>query len=83
MYTAIGGTHANLVGASSTWRGVYSGLFDPGYGLNSQSAQGRYWSATANSADYGYYLYFNTSTVDPAGYSNKYFGYAVRCVTTS
>jgi uncharacterized protein (TIGR02145 family) len=83
MYTAIGGAHANLVGASSTWRGVYSGVFNPGVGLVAQSDVGYYWSATAASITDGYYLSFGTSSVNPAYSHRKYLGYAVRCVTTS
>jgi uncharacterized protein (TIGR02145 family) len=66
-----------------TWRGVYSGNFNPGNGLNNQSTNGYYWSATANSATNGYNLNFSTSTVNPANNTNKYNGFAVRCITTS
>jgi uncharacterized protein (TIGR02145 family) len=83
VYAAIGGTHANLVGASSTWRGVYSGVFDPGSGLGLQSTIGYYWSATAVSAINGYHLNFSASSVLPASITNKHYGFAVRCVTTS
>jgi hypothetical protein len=68
---------------SSTWRGVYSGIFNPGNGLQVQSSQGYYWSATANSSTNGYNLNFTTSSVNPANTNNKYNGFAVRCVTTS
>jgi uncharacterized protein (TIGR02145 family) len=81
MYSAIGGTHADLVGISSTWRGVYSGGFDPGTGLVLQSDGGRYWAGTANSSIYGYHLSFNDSTVNAANSYNKGSGYAIRCVT--
>jgi uncharacterized protein (TIGR02145 family) len=80
MYTAIDGTHANLVGASSTWRGVYSGYFYAGLGLRYQSTEGDYWSATASSSIYGYSLGFGTSGVSPANYTYKYGGFAVRCI---
>jgi uncharacterized protein (TIGR02145 family) len=84
MYTAIGGTQASLVGSSSTWRGVYSGSFDPGFGLYYQGSYGYYWSSTASSSALSYSLAFNTSSVNPrnAG-TSKYYGSAVRCVTTS
>lgn len=41
---------------------------------------GSYWSRTAYSAQNGYALNVNTTGVNPANLSNKYYGFAVRCV---
>ena len=51
--------------------------------LNNVGAGGYYWSRTASSDAYAYYLIFASSFVDPAGNSGRYFGYSVRCVTTT
>jgi uncharacterized protein (TIGR02145 family) len=83
MYTAIGGTHADLVGDSSKWRGVYSGFFDIGNGLQVQDSQGYYWLSTAYSLSRSYYLTFDTYGVNPANSIEKYYGLAVRCITAS
>jgi uncharacterized protein (TIGR02145 family) len=79
MYSAIGGTPASLGGISSTWRGVYSGSFNPGNGLYLQSINGQYWSATASSNTSASYLNFSSSTVGTNDIA-KYNGLAVRCV---
>ena len=41
---------------------------------------GNYWSRTANSGQFGYLLYLDTSSVSPAYNFNKYNGYSVRCL---
>ena len=45
-----------------------------------QGSYGYYWSSTVYAADYAYYLFLNSSTVDPAHRLNKYYGFSVRCV---
>ena len=50
-------------------------------GADRLGSVGGYWSRTAFSAQVGYYLWMNTSSVNPANnYGGKYFGFAVRCV---
>jgi uncharacterized protein (TIGR02145 family) len=60
------------------WQGLYSGYWTTG--LNDQGSYGAWWSSTASSATNAYYLVFSTSIVNPAIYSSKYYGRAVRCV---
>ena len=51
-------------------------LYIPGYG-------GRYWSGTLGSSAYAYYLYFDSSSVDPAYNDSRYYGFSLRCVARS
>ena len=51
------------------------------YGANSVGSFGYYWSRTAFNGQYGYNLYLNTSSVNPAGNGSKYYGSSVRCLT--
>lgn len=61
-------------------------LFCPaaGYGystsLNDRGSDGYYWSSSWGSSDYGYYMYFGSSSVDPQGSSGRYLGFSVRAV---
>ena len=45
-----------------------------------QGSVGFYWSSTVYSSYGAYYLYLNTSDVNPANYVNKYNGHSVRCI---
>ena len=56
-----------------------SGLRD-GTGLSNHGSYGYYWSSSLHSSAYGYLLYFNSGGVDPANYSNRFFGFSVRAV---
>lgn len=47
--------------------------------LRSVGSNGSYWSSTVHST-YSYYLYFNSSSVTPAHYYYRSFGFSVRCV---
>lgn len=49
-------------------------------GLDFTGSYGYYWSSTIYSATSAYYLYFLSSSVDPASYGNRYIGRSVRCV---
>jgi hypothetical protein len=62
---------------------VDSGNFNPGNGLNNQSNNGYYWSATTGASTWSYNLNFDTSTVNPANTANKWNGLTVRCVAAS
>ena len=46
------------------------------------AANGYHWSATANGADFGYYLYCSASYVLPQNSLNKYYGFPLRCVAS-
>lgn len=57
-----------------------AGYYDWGVGYG-QGSTGFYWSSTsASSSRNAYYLYFNSSTVDPNFSTNRYYGISVRCV---
>ncbi len=58
---------------------LLSGSYYAGGAYNLGSG-GSYWSRSAFSAQFAYYLYLNTSGVTPAGNNYKYVGFAVRCV---
>lgn len=45
-----------------------------------QGSIGYFWSSTVNNANFAYHLYLNSSDVYPAGLSDKYYGFSVRCV---
>ena len=51
-----------------------------GTGLFSRGSNGSIWSASLNSQTYGYRLYFNSTGVDPANDSNRFYGFSVRAV---
>ena len=51
-----------------------------GAGLNLRGSYGDYWSASLYSQTNGYYLYFNSTGVHPAGNYNRFNGFSVRAV---
>ncbi|MBQ9403106.1 hypothetical protein IJU22_00840, partial [Candidatus Saccharibacteria bacterium] len=51
-----------------------------GSSTSNASTNGYYWSSTAYDSYRAYYLDLNSSSVDPADYSTKYHGLAVRCI---
>jgi uncharacterized protein (TIGR02145 family) len=59
---------------------VYSGYVYGG-SVGARGSLGYFWSSTADSSDYVYYLYLYSSTVNPGTLSSfKYNGRPVRCV---
>ena len=54
--------------------GYWNGSFD------GQDSGGYYWSSSQYSSSYAHYLGFNSTGVNPANYSEKRLGFAVRCV---
>ena len=58
---------------------LFSGLYYTG-GAGNVGFSGYYWSRTASSAKDAYYLLMSNSSVYPSYGSNKYGGFAVRCV---
>ena len=61
---------------------LLSGRYYTG-GAGSLGSYGFYWSRTAYSAQYGYNLGMNTTGVNPSDDSNKYLGFAVRCLVAN
>ena len=60
---------------------VYSGAVR-GSSVVSRSFGGFYWSASGNSSNSAYYMYFNSSSVEPGSdYNSKYYGRLVRCLS--
>ncbi len=52
-----------------------------GSSVNSRGSGGYYWSKSAFSSNFAYYLYFTSSRVSPSNSGgNKYFGFSVRCL---
>lgn len=51
-----------------------------GTGLYNRGSYGYYWSASLYSSVYGYYLYFGSGGVNPAGLSDRFYGFSVRAV---
>ena len=80
LNTAINGgltnTDAGLIG--TPWLAQRGGFWSNGFGY--QGSFGYYWSSTQYSATSAYYLYFNSTVVNPADYNSKNYGFAVRCV---
>ena len=54
--------------------------FGRGTSLNNRGTHGYYWSSSWYSADYAYYLYFRSSSVNPQNDNGRYVGYSVRAV---
>jgi uncharacterized protein (TIGR02145 family) len=79
LHTAMGSSLSNWL-SSGAWRGVYSGSFYGGYGLDVQGGFGYYWSATARASGYANYMYFSSTNVYLTSANYKYSGFAVRCV---
>lgn len=85
---------SNVVGSfANGWKfkrysGDTVGVFFPvsGYriyssgSLNYVGLYGSVWLSSANSQDYAYRLYFNSSNVDPQGYYTRAYGFSVRPV---
>ncbi|MDR2063187.1 MAG: fibrobacter succinogenes major paralogous domain-containing protein [Candidatus Nomurabacteria bacterium] len=88
LYTALGSQHSSLIGASSIWRGVYSGYFNPRttnyFGLVNQSNDGEYWSSRAGTQSWATPAFsFSTTRVSAGTNTYKYDGGAIRCIAGS
>ena len=88
---AMGGTGAYQSGNAGTamskvYRSypnnfVYSGYVN-GASVYNRSSRGVYWSSSAYSSNYAYYLYFYSSSVGPGTDNNsKYYGWSIRCLS--
>lgn len=51
-----------------------------GTSVSGVGSRGRYWSSTASGAQNAYYLKFDSSSVNPADDSGRFYGYSVRLV---
>ena len=51
--------------------------------VGSQGAVARYWSSTAYSAGYAYYLLFYSSSLDPQNGDYRAYGFSLRCFKNS
>ena len=51
-----------------------------GTGLYNRGSSGSYWSASLYSQTSGYYLYFLSTGVGPAGNGSRFYGFSVRAV---
>ena len=60
----------------------YSWFDDDEYGttLNYRGSYGNYWSSSYHSAADAYYLYFNSSEVNPQYLNDRRYGFSVRAV---
>ena len=71
----------NFWTSSSKWNGQFSGNASISTGsLNDQGSRGYYWSSSAYSSSYAYYLIFYPSGANANSLSSKHYGYAVRCI---
>jgi hypothetical protein len=66
---------------SGSFRGVFSGSWNSGFG--GQGGYGYFWSSSVDSSSSAFDLYFYDGDVDPLVYSYRYLGFGVRCVFSS
>ena len=67
---------------SAPYNFPYAGLVNSSALVN-VGTYGFYWSRTAYSGTYAYYLYFGSSDVGPASSNYRYHGRSIRCVATT
>lgn len=86
-YTADSTIFTSMLTGSATTSNRYAGFSYAGYWNSTNSAAsdvgtvGRYWTSSVYNVKQGYSLYFTSPNVYSQNNANKYFGYAVRCVT--
>ncbi len=78
-YPAISGGDSQYTRFRKVLRLPLSGNFDNG-SAGSQGYYGRFWSSTYGDSYYMYYLYVNTSNINPQGNSYRYRGSSIRCI---
>ena len=78
-YYQSAATFYNNAGPGTTPNFLLAGNYGNGSFGNGGSG-GRYWSSTANSSTYAYYLSFDSGGVYSANSGRRRFGYSVRCV---
>ena len=89
LQNALNGTTSgtSTFASSNNWRKYPNNfVFSGGWYSSSANYRGtnaNYWSSTANNSYNSYYLYFNSTNVNPASNLNKSYGFTVRCVAAS
>ena len=73
------GSNASTVFRTYPNNFLYSG-YVYGSSVGSRGSNGFYWSKSAYSSNYAYYLTFRSSAVSPSGNYGKYYGFSVRCL---
>ena len=81
----INGVNGYLVISKINGNSIFFPAAGSGYGssLDDRGTLGLYWSSSLYSADSGYNLYFNSSSVYPQDNSYRYGGFSVRAVQYS
>ncbi|WP_251623712.1 FISUMP domain-containing protein [Odoribacter lunatus] len=79
LYTALGSAVNRIYPGCDDFRGVLGGRGNHGGTVN-VNGYGHYWSGTWISATHAYSMTFNSGAVYPQNNTNKYWGFAVRCV---
>ena len=81
----INGVNGYLVTSKINGNSIFFPAAGSGYGssLSNRGTSGYYWSSSLYSADSGYNLNFNSSSVNPQDYSNRCHGFSVRAVKYS
>jgi hypothetical protein len=79
LYSAYGSNYADFQTALAT---PLSGYFNYGT-ARTQGYNGSFWSSTWYNTNYMYYLYINSSNVNPSNYNYRNDGYSVRCLLGS
>src|ERR1035437_8429 len=79
LVTAAGITNSATAYSSSLKLTVTGDRDNLSADLNNQGSNGYYWSSSVTGTN-AFNLYFNASSVNPAYYFNRAFGFSVRCV---
>jgi len=59
---------------------AYTGYYNYSSGsLSGETTYGYFWSRTAHSSTYAYYLDFSSGNVNPQNYVNRGYGLPLRC----
>ena len=81
-WTTVNGVNGRKVTSKINGKSIFfpaAGLYY-GTSLSSRGSHGLYWSSSWYSADCACYMYFNSSSVYPQNYYNRYRGFSVRAV---
>ena len=70
-----------IISHTSAFSPVLSGRYYSG-SLGNTGSYGTWWSATADSSDYQYYLLYSGGSLR-TGIISKYYGYSVRCIRSN
>ena len=78
-YKSLYNQYNNYTNFKNAFHASLSGYFING-SAGGQGSRGLFWSSTYNSGYNMYFLFLNTSTVNPENNSSRYSGHSVRCV---